>query len=101
VNEYKKPTFSTSQLSKMPPTLLGLPRELRNAIYENLTSNTHANIKKHPLNLETLPSGTRRHTHGAHSLMRTNRTLRIEVRGSTFGNSKPTASAKDTVPLQD
>ena len=65
----------------MPPTLLGLPRELRNAIYENLTNNNdHANIKKHPLNLETLPSGTRRHTHGAHSLMRTNRTLRIEVR---------------------
>jgi hypothetical protein len=72
--------MSLSQLDKMPPTLLGLPRELRITIYENLTNNTHANINyKHPLSLETLPSGTRKYTHCAHSLMRTNRTLRTEV----------------------
>jgi hypothetical protein len=64
----------------MPPTLLGLPRELRNTIYENLTNNTHSHTNhKHPLSLEALPSGTRKYTHGAQSLMRTNRKLRAEV----------------------
>jgi hypothetical protein len=64
----------------MPPTLLGLPRELRNAIYENLTNKTHANINhRHPLDLETLPSGTLKYTQGVQSLMRTNRKLRAEV----------------------
>lgn len=63
----------------MAPTLLGLPRELHDAIYMNLT-NAHAKVhNKQSLNLETLPSGTRKYTHGAHSLMRTNRRLRAEA----------------------
>ena len=70
---------NTLQLEKMSPTLIGMPRELRDVIYEYLI-HTHTNIhNKQPLNLGTLPSGTRKYTYGAHSLMRTNRTLRAEV----------------------
>lgn len=63
----------------MPPTLLGLPRELRDAIYENLTETHVINHNNNSLDLKALPSGTRKYTHGTLSLMRTNRTLRTEL----------------------
>jgi len=68
--------------SKCPPraTLIGIPRELRDVIYEHL-ANTHAKpTGNSPLDLDSLPSGTRKYTHGAYSLLRANRTLRAEVR---------------------
>lgn len=66
--------------SVCPPraTLPGIPRELRDVIYEHLTY-TRANTTGNPLNLEALPSGTRKYAHGAHALLRTNRKLRAEV----------------------
>ena len=61
----------------MPPTLLGLPREIRDSIYEFLSNATEPSGD--PLPLQDLPSGTRRFTNGVHSLLGVNRILREEA----------------------
>jgi len=61
----------------MSPTLLDLPRELRDEIYNYLSSGS--TLPGEPLPLSTLPSGTRRHTQGLHSLLRVNRMLRADA----------------------
>jgi hypothetical protein len=61
----------------MPPTLLGLPRELRDEIYDYLSS--ASTIPGDPLLLGSLPSGTRRHTQGLHPLLRVNRMPRTDA----------------------
>jgi hypothetical protein len=50
----------------MSPTLLGLPRELRNEIYGHLSNSPTALAD--PLPLNAVPSGTRKYTYGMHSL---------------------------------
>ena len=61
----------------MSATLLDLPRELRDEIYDYLSD--ASTIPGDPLSLATLPSGTRRHTQGLHSLLRVNRMLREDA----------------------
>lgn len=61
----------------MSPTLLGLPREVRDNIYEFLSNVTEPS--GNPLPLRDLPSGTRRFTNGVHSLLGVNRLLREEA----------------------
>lgn len=61
----------------MSPTLLDLPRELRDEIHDYLSS--VSTIPGDPILLATLPSGTRRHTQGLHSLLRVNRMLRADA----------------------
>jgi len=61
----------------MSPTLLDLPRELRDVIYDYLGSGHPTSGS--PLPLVTLPSGTRRFTQGLHALLRVNRILRDEA----------------------
>jgi hypothetical protein len=61
----------------MSPTLLGLPRELRNEIYGHLSNSPTALAD--PLPLNAVPSGTRKYTYGMHSLLKVNRLLRREA----------------------
>ena len=61
----------------MSPTLLDLSRKLRDEIYDYLSS--VSTRLGDPIALGTLPSGTRRHTQGLHSLLRVNRMLRADV----------------------
>jgi hypothetical protein len=61
----------------MSPTLLDLPRELRDEIYNYLSNAPPAPGK--PLPLDKLSSGTRRYTEGLHSLLRVNRMFRYEA----------------------
>jgi hypothetical protein len=61
----------------MSPTLLDLPPELRDEIYDHLSSAPPAPGR--PLPLATLSSGTRRYTEGLHSILRVNRMLRDEA----------------------
>lgn len=61
----------------MSPTLLDLPRELRDEIYDYLSS--AFTLPGEPLPLDTLPSGTRRHTHGLHTPLRVNQMLRADA----------------------
>ena len=61
----------------MYPTLLDLPRELRDEIYDYLSS--VSTIPGDPIPLGALPSGARRHTQGLHSLLRVDRMLRADV----------------------
>ena len=63
----------------MSSTLLDLPRELREEIYDY--SSSVSTIPGDPIPLGTLPSGTRRHTQGLHSLLRVNRMSRADVLG--------------------
>jgi hypothetical protein len=61
----------------MSPTLLGLPRELRDEIYGHISNSPTALAD--PLPLNALPSGTRRYTNGLHSILKVNRFLRREA----------------------
>lgn len=61
----------------MSPTLLVLPREIRDNIYESLSN--VSDLSGDPLPLGDLPSGTRRFTNGVHSLLGVNRLLREEA----------------------
>jgi hypothetical protein len=61
----------------MPPTLIGLPRELRVEIYDYISNSSTALADSLPLNI--LPSGTRKYTYGMHSLLKVNRLLRRET----------------------
>ncbi|KAM0708006.1 hypothetical protein Q7P35_004655 [Cladosporium inversicolor] len=58
-------------------TLLDLPRELRDEIYDCLSS--ASTVSGDPLLLATLPSGARRHNQGLHSVLRVNRMLREDA----------------------
>lgn len=61
----------------MSQNLLDLPHELRDEIYDYLSSGS--TLPGDPISLAVLPSGTRRHTQGLHSLLRVNRMLREDA----------------------
>lgn len=71
---FSKHTSSPGTMS--PPTLLDLPRELRD-INEHLIDTPASSDD--PLPLTALPSGTRMYTNGMQSLLRVNRFLRNDA----------------------